>query len=405
VPAAIARHPAGPVLLPAARGACPFLLGPSVVGTAPGSTASGSTGRESTGRESTGRESTTTGSIATEGTRAPSVPASSLSAASSGAPLAVCAIHAKLGPRAKPRVCSQFPFGLVATPTGGRATTSHRCPCRTLGDRPPITAASAAAALATGGRLRAGVRVASRIAIRAGSSVPFSEYEAIERGLLAALAAGGDAPAVLARLAGQLRGRTCAEPLFPRLQGASWRRVGAAFARAETESSYGATLAWLGEALVSIHGGRRGRWPIRPWAEAFARAAERTPAPPASRAGRKREGSRVVRERDGSPVVRERDGSPVVRERDGSPVACAPASILLDWAADEIWALEWPAHATLAQLVGQLAALTAIGGRITSVLRGRGIRADIAEAEAVTILDLASGSELWQAVQKAWPAR
>ena len=49
-----------------------------------------------------------------------------------------CSVHAELGPEAKPEGCRRFPLGLVGTPSGGRITTEHRCPCRTMGDRPDI---------------------------------------------------------------------------------------------------------------------------------------------------------------------------------------------------------------------------------------------------------------------------
>jgi len=49
-----------------------------------------------------------------------------------------CELHAKHGAEAKPGGCMRFPFGLISTPDGGRITTEHRCPCRTLGDRPLI---------------------------------------------------------------------------------------------------------------------------------------------------------------------------------------------------------------------------------------------------------------------------
>src|SRR5258708_5447875 len=54
-----------------------------------------------------------------------------------------CAIHRAKGEGAKPSSCRGFPYRLIATPQGGRVVTEHRCPCRTLGDRPPIDRADA----------------------------------------------------------------------------------------------------------------------------------------------------------------------------------------------------------------------------------------------------------------------
>lgn len=50
-----------------------------------------------------------------------------------------CALHAQLGPKGKPKTCQQFPFLIIATPSGGRIGTEHRCPCRTMGERAPVT--------------------------------------------------------------------------------------------------------------------------------------------------------------------------------------------------------------------------------------------------------------------------
>jgi hypothetical protein len=336
VPAAVADHPDGSVLLPTLHGTCPFLVPAG---------ASGRSGGSAPGQAVAG----------------------------------VCAIHARLGPRAKPRACTAFPFGLVATPAGGRATTSHRCPCRTLGDRPPVTASIASAALRGGGRAHASVRVEDVIELRASGEVTFAEYEDVERDVLRALAGRGAQVESLARLAAAVGRRRGAPPRFPRLTGASWRSVGHTFARADTSSSYGATLAWLGHALLAIHVGRHGRWPPRPWAARFERAATRLPRTPTG-------------------------GAATAGGATGGG-GFTPGIILADWAADEVWGLAWTSHATLAQLLEQLAALVAIGERIVRTLRQRGVRPEAAEAEAVTILELAAGSELWLAVQHAWPAR
>ena len=54
-----------------------------------------------------------------------------------------CGVHARFGAEQKPIGCKRFPYGLLNTPEGGRVTTEHRCPCRTLGERPPIDLADA----------------------------------------------------------------------------------------------------------------------------------------------------------------------------------------------------------------------------------------------------------------------
>ena len=62
-----------------------------------------------------------------------------------------CSVHAQRGAEAKPDGCRRFPLGLVATPNGGRITTDHRCPCRTMGDRPEIRPEDVESSISDGG--------------------------------------------------------------------------------------------------------------------------------------------------------------------------------------------------------------------------------------------------------------
>jgi hypothetical protein len=97
-----------------------------------------------------------------------------------------CEIH-HLG--IKPRSCARYPFLLAATPAGGRIGTDHRCPCRTMGERPPLRVEDAVASLIDRrGRLSADRRIEGRIAIEGRRRVSFARYEAISIGIVVLIA-------------------------------------------------------------------------------------------------------------------------------------------------------------------------------------------------------------------------
>src|SRR4051812_17140485 len=96
-----------------------------------------------------------------------------------------CELHARHGEAAKPVGCSRFPFGLVATPDGGRITTEHRCPCRTLGDRPPITPENALSSLVDSlGRLSANGKVGPRVRIAEGKTLAWARFARVEAAMI-----------------------------------------------------------------------------------------------------------------------------------------------------------------------------------------------------------------------------
>src|SRR5687767_6211136 len=202
-----------------------------------------------------------------------------------------CALHANSGPLAKPNTCRRFPYGLASTPRGGRVSTNHRCPCRTLGDRPTLRLEDAERSLGDrAGRLWADVDVGPRVALTASRRVAFSTYEALEADLFARLEASGDPFDALD-----------ARPLSP-LADMSWVEIGHSL-RAEVDgSAAGEAFGWFGDALLQLSGVLRPSPRARPWADAFDRAEQRTPAP---------EG---------------------------------PHSVFVDWVADEIWGLRWTLH-------------------------------------------------------------
>ncbi len=259
-----------------------------------------------------------------------------------------CELHAVHGAEAKPAGCARFPFGLVATPEGGRVTTEHRCPCRTLGERPPITAESAAASLSdAAGRLSPNGRVGPRVRVAEGRSLSFARFRAIEGAMIRALLAGGDALRVLD-----------AKP-FGRLAGERWQTIAQEMRRERDGTAYGEAMVWFGNAVLTLTTGRR--WPLtpRPWESAFDRAAARS------------------------------------REQ---PYTC----VLNDWAADLLWSLDWVfTSGSFHAGRRELATLYAFAHAIARRLARAGVRPDRAAAEALTIVELARQSGAWERVQQA----
>jgi len=258
-----------------------------------------------------------------------------------------CALHRLLGRKGKPRACWRFPFGLVATPAGGRITTSHLCTCRSVGS-PPIALDEAEAALGdVKGRLIADTRVTTSLPIRDDRVEPYEAYVQREEELIARLLGGSDA-------------RTVIETFEPaRIDPARLAPLARALVQAPWQTRGGAMLGWLGAGILRLVGERGGLEPQRPWLDSFARARIRVPEP-------------------------------------------QPAStIFADWAADAIWDLEWSFRGTLERGLGEIATLLDIGHALVETLEPEHGRADLAAAEAVAVLDLARRSDPWRAALSA----
>ncbi|MFW6023608.1 MAG: hypothetical protein ACOC9O_02570 [Myxococcota bacterium] len=264
-----------------------------------------------------------------------------------------CALHASLGPEAKPHSCRRFPFGLVATPNGGRITTEHRCPCRTLGDRPAVDEAAAEAALRDGGaRLRADYRVGPRIPLAEHRSMPFEQWERHEATLLERLSAGEDPMGVLG-----------GNP-FPEVDCASWEQIASEMLDAGIEgmdergyeTRFEAALHWFGETVLALVAGHPPERHDRPWADAFDGAEARSPD------------ARTMRD------------------------------VLADWVADELWALRWAPSWTFRTLQAELGTRLAVADHMARRLVDRGVRPDRAAAEAVTVGELVGTSDWWTEV-------
>ncbi|MEM9194510.1 MAG: hypothetical protein AAGF12_35360 [Myxococcota bacterium] len=254
-----------------------------------------------------------------------------------------CELHAALGPDAKPEGCRRFPLGLAATPTGGRITTRHRCPCRTLGDRPPLDPAAAAPSLTTGGKLRADRRVGVKVQLEENRKVSFEEYLEIESQMLTRLRRGDDPAEVLA-----------ADP-FPELEEDGWKKKARKMFKSADESRFGAAIQWFARSVDVLVTSKEQRTPdpLR-WDEAFDRAEARAPE-----------------EELGEDVI-------------------------ADWISDEIWSLQWTESGSFARARADLATRYAVAADIRQRLEHEGRRPDRAAAEAVAVVDLIGDSEWWE---------
>ncbi len=260
-----------------------------------------------------------------------------------------CELHAVHGAQAKPTGCTRFPFNLVATPEGGRVTTEHRCPCRTLGPRPLLTADVAEVSLRDpAGRLSTNGKVGPRVSLEPGKRVAFHRYRALESEIINDLLALKDPLRALG-----------AKP-FGKLHAERWANVADKALAERDGTAYGVALAWLGSA-IHVCAGTVKKLDIsdRPWAESYDRA----------------------------------------EARGGKESAQA---VLADYLADLVWSLDWAfSMASFSAGRRELASVYAIALQITGALVKAGVREDRAAAEAITIVELSRQSEAWEAVQQA----
>lgn len=256
-----------------------------------------------------------------------------------------CSVHADLGPEAKPEGCRRFPLGLVATPVGGRITTEHRCPCRTMGDRPEIDPDHVEASVSDGGSRLIADRRVKRVPLRPKEKLTFAEWEPLEAQYLHRFQSREPLLRVLDM-----------EP-FPALRGSSWKKQAEEFIGARDGSQFGMAMAWIGDTIEALQNGSRPRPPGRPWSDAFDRAEARAPNPRTSR------------------------------------------EVFGDWLADEMWSLKWAEDYHFALARAELATRLVIGEDICRRLRKRGARADRAAAEAVMMLEVVGESEYWTEIK------
>jgi hypothetical protein len=261
-----------------------------------------------------------------------------------------CELHAVHGAEAKPDGCKRFPYGLVATPDGGRITTEHRCPCRSMGERPPLTESDAQASLADrAGRLVPNGKVLTRVRLSPGKSVSFARYKELETALVEGL------------LVGQAPTELLGVKPFGRLDGEKFTAIAdEILAEGKDDASgYGCALTWFGRAIHACLDGRPLPLGDRPWSRYFD-IAERRPGQRSAEA------------------------------------------VLADYLADLVWSMDW--YFSIGSFKGarrELATLHAIAARITKRLVRAGARADRAAAEAVMVVELARQSGAWERVQES----
>jgi hypothetical protein len=253
-----------------------------------------------------------------------------------------CGIHAQSGHMAKPAGCRRFPYGLIRTPYGGRITTEHRCACRTLGDRPPVSTVDAADSLRDqGGRLEADSDAPKTVQLGQGKRVSFEKYLVVEAAIIERLNAGERAEHVLSARA------------LPTLEASSWAAVAAEHIALSDHTSGSYAYAWFGDALLHLSDGHNPPKRPRPWAEGFLRALNA-----------------------------------------GSEEA-DPEAIYNDWIADEIWMFRWLGWGPFDVARSELVTRLAVARQVQAWMEKQGVHPGQAAAEAVMMCELAAEGSEW----------
>jgi Fe-S-cluster containining protein len=264
----------------------------------------------------------------------------------------LCHVHATLGPERKPVTCRLFPFYLVGTPAGVRVATSHRCTCRSIGQREPLDAARVRAEIGVpDGALPLAWSAPARIALEADRDVSFAEWTTREARLLERLNAGDGLAALLGA------------PAFPPLRNDSWEKVAARFRQPADATGFEQAKAWIGEAISAHVNQTALAERPRPWARFLPRVAARSTAA---------------------------DG------REG---------ILSDWLADELWGLGWTRWGSFEQARMDFSTRAIIVAALEATFARLGTPPPIAMAEAILVVDAVVHSPHWDAVARALPRR
>lgn len=260
----------------------------------------------------------------------------------------LCQVHAQHGAAAKPAGCRRFPYGLIKTPDGGRITTEHRCPCRTLGDRPPIDLEDAEASLKDrSGILEVDNELGGKVQWTSSKKIRFEEYVELEAVLLKRLADGERAEDVLG-----------AEPLCELDEG-SWAVYAAEFFDMRDGTAGGEALVMFGDALLELSAGHVPPERLRPWAGAFERAIARCSE------------------------------------------EASPETLYNDWIADEIWMFRWSEWGSFDTGRKEMATRLAVARKVQSRLQAQGLRPDQATAEAIMVVEVATVSSEWPKAAEA----
>jgi hypothetical protein len=250
----------------------------------------------------------------------------------------------------KPRTCDRYPYTLVSTPEGGRISTDHRCPCRSMGERASLDAEHVRAALLDGaGRLSVDRRVEDDVPFRDGARLRFSEWRRIEEQIMARLTFGESPREVLG-----------VQP-FSMWKREHWLEFARTLAAHSPGARWVSALRWSAHAIFARLDSEH-VWPEleRPWLDVFDRAQAR------------------------------------------SPQIASEGAILSDWLLDQVWSLEWASSGdwTLAthDWGTRLAMAEALRARFVQL----GARADRAEAEALCVIEILGFTDAWTSLRDAW---
>lgn len=253
-----------------------------------------------------------------------------------------CRWHRAFGPDGKPEGCRRFPYGLVATPRGGRVGTSHRCPCRTMGAAPPIDPLAAEHALrGANGRLRADARV-EQVRLRGRRAAAFDRYLREEARVMDRVAS--DMPLE----------RALDAHAFPDLRAMRWIDLASHLEETATDDAQSCALALAGSSMRHLLVDSPIALRARPWAESFERASAR------------------------------------------SDVSRDPEAMLRDFVLDAIHGLTWASSVSFAVLRAELATRAAIARDLGKRLVRAGTRRDRAMAEALMVVDILGASDAYR---------
>jgi hypothetical protein len=233
-----------------------------------------------------------------------------------------------------------------------RVSTSHRCTCRSIGEREPLDVARVRAEIGVTGRaLSLAWSGPARIAIDAEREVSFTDWATREARLLEKLNAGVG----LAAFPGSAA--------FPSLRNDSWEKVAARFCHPSDATGFEQAKAWIGEAIRShVNQTAIGERP-RPWARFLPRVAARSTA---------------------------------ADDRD---------AMLSDWLADELWGLGWTRWGNFEQARMDFSTRAVIVETLEAAFVRLGTPPTLAMAEAILVVDAVVHSPHWDAVARALPRR
>jgi hypothetical protein len=261
----------------------------------------------------------------------------------------LCRVHAELGVAAKPATCRRYPFNLVETPVGLRVVTPHRCPCRTLGPRPLVTAESVAEEIVIpNAPLDPDHSVSGELRLNRKERVRFAAWLPIEAQWITQLCHTRDPASALQSAP------------WPQLRAMDWQGIAAKFCKAKDGSSFETAKSLMGFAIASAHEGTAIPSLARPWSRFFDAAEKRVSQAPQT-----------------------------------------PTEMYGDWLADELWSLQWTQYGSFARGRLDLATRLDVAMRLAASFENQGVRSERAVAESLMVVDVITHCELWFDVARA----